>query len=412
MNTKLSSRLVTSPWRKDLVILYTVALLAGIAVGLFNPVISLKMKEAGFSDIVIGIASSLFFLGVIVVAPMAGYVARRYSLRAVLAIGLAVAGIGSTLFPMAQSLEHWILFRLVLAVGIGFYLIGGQSAVNTLAPKENRSLISGLYALSFGFGMGAGPMGGAALFSVDSKWAFYTCALILWLGVPMVMLGLQSETSKKLIPLERSQIRQMSVPLHAVFAYGVAESIFMSLFPIALVDRGLTVTEMSIAFSIFVLGGLISTLPITRLADIYGQGRVLATCAATGTLGSLAMAWSNSAAATMAASILTGAALGPIFALALAIVGSLLPTEQLPAGSALFTIAFSIGSMIAPFFAALLISEWGSEHIFTLSSILFASLLIRILVNRPMPFNVPTGSHDLHETFAANGTAANGKAKQ
>jgi MFS family permease len=401
MNVKSSSQFITSPWRKDLVVLYAVALLAGTAVGLFNPMLSLSMKEAGFTDIVIGTASSLFFVGIIVIAPMAGYVARRYSLRKVLAIGLAVAGIGSALFPMAQSLEHWILFRLVLAAGVGFYLIGGQSAVNTLAPEKNRSLISGLYALSFGFGMGVGPMG-TAIFSAEPQWAFYACALILSLGVPLVMFGLPSERSKSLIPLERSQIRQMGIPMHAVFAYGVAESILLSLFPIAMVDRGLTVAEMSIAFSIFVLGGLISTLPVTKLADIYGQERVLASCAATGVLGSLTMALSSSTATTMVASILTGAALGPVFALALAIVGRLLPTEQLPAGSAIFTIAFCVGSAIAPFFAALLISEWGSKHLFTLSSILFASLLIRILANRTMPPNLPACSHDSYTKVAVN----------
>jgi MFS family permease len=389
MNVKSSSQFITSPWRKDLVVLYAVALLAGTAVGLFNPMLSLSMKEAGFTDIVIGTASSLFFVGIIVIAPMAGYVARRYSLRKVLAIGLAVAGIGSALFPMAQSLEHWILFRLVLAAGVGFYLIGGQSAVNTLAPEKNRSLISGLYALSFGFGMGVGPMG-TAIFSAEPQWAFYACALILSLGVPLVMFGLPSERSKSLIPLERSQIRQMGIPMHAVFAYGVAESILLSLFPIAMVDRGLTVAEMSIAFSIFVL------------ADIYGQERVLASCAATGVLGSLTMALSSSTATTMVASILTGAALGPVFALALAIVGRLLPTEQLPAGSAIFTIAFCVGSAIAPFFAALLISEWGSKHLFTLSSILFASLLIRILANRTMPPNLPACSHDSYTKVAVN----------
>ncbi|WP_010103733.1 MFS transporter [Verminephrobacter aporrectodeae] len=392
--------------RKDLVVLYAVALLAGTAVGFYNPVISLRMKEAGFSDTVIGAASSLFFLGIIIVAPIAGYVARRYSLRAVLAIGLALAGVGSTLFPMAQSLEHWILFRLVLSAGIGFYLIGGQSTVNTLASEENRSLISGLYALSIGLGMGIGPIGGAALSSFEPKWAFYACALVLWLGIPVVMLGLPSDASKKLVPLQRRQIQHMGVPLHAVFSYGVAESILMSLFPIVMIDRGLTIAEMSLAFSAFVFGGLISTLPITRLADMYGQERSLAACAAVGVLGSLVMTWSDSIAATMIASILTGGALGPVYALALAIVGRRLPAEQLSAGSAIFTVAFCIGSMIAPFFAALIISEWGSKHLFTLSSVLFASLLIRILVHRvgckaALP-DGPDVSHRLQIDQAAN----------
>jgi hypothetical protein len=151
MTTISSVRSLASPWRKELVILYVVALLAGTAVGLYNPVISIQMKEVGFSDTVIGAASSLFFLGVILVAPMAGYVARRRSLRAVLAIGLVLAGIGSMLFPMAQSLAHWILFRIILAAGIGFYLIGGQSAIHTFSPEENRSLASGLYALFLGW---------------------------------------------------------------------------------------------------------------------------------------------------------------------------------------------------------------------------------------------------------------------
>lgn len=97
--------------------LYGVAPLAGTAVGLYNPVISLGMEEAGFSDTVIGAASSLFFLDVVIVAPMAGYVARRQSLRAVLAIGLALARVGATPFPMAQSLDIWILFRLSLPQG-------------------------------------------------------------------------------------------------------------------------------------------------------------------------------------------------------------------------------------------------------------------------------------------------------
>ncbi|MDO4231857.1 MAG: MFS transporter [Lautropia sp.] len=204
-STSLSPQTNPTPWRRELLVLYLVALLAGTAVGLYNPVISLRMKEVGFSETLIGAASSLFFLGVIVVAPIASYIARRHSLRAVLAFGLAIAGIGSTLFPMAETLEHWMLFRLVLAAGAGFYLIGGQSAVNTPAPEESRSLVSGLYALSFGVGMGIGPMVGGALFSVGANWAFYACALVLWLGIPVALLGMPSEASKQLVPLGRSQ---------------------------------------------------------------------------------------------------------------------------------------------------------------------------------------------------------------
>jgi len=77
---------------------------------------------------------------------------------------------------------------------------------------------------------------------------------------------------------------------------------------------------------------------------------------------------------------LTGAALGPIFAIALAIMGRQLPATCLPAGSGLFTSALCLGSMIAPFLAAIIVDFWGSKHLFTLGSVLFASVLVRLLL--------------------------------
>lgn len=255
MISKTHSPAPTNPWRKDLMVLYGAALLTGTTVGLFNPMLSLKMKAMGFSDMLIGAASSLFFLGVIIVAPLAAYVARHQSLRTALLTGLTLASIGVSLFSLAQSLAQWLLFRLLLAAGIGFYMVGGQCAINTLAPRENISLVNGLYALSFGLGLGVGPMAGAALLAMQTPWAFIACAAFLWIAIPIVAIGLPKVKSAESVQLRGDQIKQMSLPLHAVFSYGVTESILMSLFPIVLMDRGLTLGEMGLAFSVFVLGG-------------------------------------------------------------------------------------------------------------------------------------------------------------
>ncbi len=107
--------------------------------GLYNAGISLRMKEAGFSDTVLGAASGLFFLGVVIVAPMAGYVARRQSQWGVLAIGLALIEVGATRFPMAQSLEHWSLFRLVLVAGIGICLMHVSRPRSLTPPYPQES---------------------------------------------------------------------------------------------------------------------------------------------------------------------------------------------------------------------------------------------------------------------------------
>lgn len=379
-----NSQHAASPFNRVLIILYAVSLLAGTSVGLYNPIIAVMMKNAGFSEMAIGGAASLFFLCVILNAPFAGFLTQKISMRVALALGLLLSGIASYAFTTANSLTEWLGYRAVLGVGIGLYLIGGQSAVNTFANNKNRTIVSGFHALAFGIGMGIGPILGTTLFEITPALAFYVCSGILFLGIPAVMLGLPLEVAQKPRALRREQIMKISLALHAVFAYGVAEAILMSLFPVFMLDRGYSMTTMSIAFSCFVVGGIISTIPLTKWADRIGQEKVLAFCAFFGVMGSMGMTMTTSPLLTMIASAITGACLGPVFALALSLVGRLLPRESLAGGSALFTISFSIGSMIAPWLAAMVMKEFGSLHIFTLSTVLFASLFLRLLVSYRM----------------------------
>jgi hypothetical protein len=46
-------------------------------------------------------------------------------------------------------------------------------------------------------------------------------------------------------------------------------------------------------------------------------------------------------------------------------------------------LAFSFGSLVAPWLSALIMRELGSVHVFTLSAVLFLSLLLRLLWRRP-----------------------------
>jgi MFS-type transporter involved in bile tolerance (Atg22 family) len=74
-----------------------------------------------------------------------------------------------------------------------------------------------------------------------------------------------------------------------------------------------------------------------------------------------------------------GASLGPVFAVSLALLAQLLSRDQLAAGTALFTTVFSLGSMIAPMSAALIMQYLGNEHIFSLALVLFSLLLLRLV---------------------------------
>jgi MFS family permease len=222
------------------------------------------------------------------------------------------------------------------------------------------------------------------LYAIEPVAAFALGAALLLIGVPAVLKELPPAQAEIHAP-RLALAGRLSLPLHSVFAYGVAEATLVSLFPVYLLQRGYSVGELSVAFSAFVAGGLLSTLPVTHLADRWRREPVLLGCALVGVLATLGLVHFSSVEWITACAVLAGASLGPVFALSLALVGATLSREELPAGSALFTAAFSLGSMVAPLLTGLLMARLGAEHVFSLTAFLFLGLLLRLMNRMRLP---------------------------
>lgn len=362
--------------------LYLVSALAGVAIGLFNPLISALLNERGVSELGIGLNASTFFAFTLLGAPLAGWLIHRIGTRGTIAIGIVLTAIAAMQLPWWHHQLAWFAARAVMGMGIGLYMIGGQTALNASVSEAQRSLVGGLHALAFGVGLGVGPILGGALYGASPILAFYLGGVLLLMGLPIV--GKHLPTLHAQTPSPRFDlVSRLSLPLHAIFAYGMAEATLLTLYPVFLLQNGYSVSGMSFAFAAFIGGGLIGTLPLGHLADRHGRERMLAICAGVGAVATIALAFAPSLPIAAAVSLLVGASLGPVFAIALGIVGQRLSREELPGGSALFTMAFSLGSLVAPWLSALIMRELGSVHVFTLSAVLFLSLLLRLLWRRP-----------------------------
>ncbi|MDV3243009.1 MAG: hypothetical protein LOY00_14785, partial [Methylocaldum sp.] len=75
------------------------------------------------------------------------------------------------------------------------------------------------------------------------------------------------------------------------------------------------------------------------------------------------------------AAFATGLTLGPVFALALALLARILSRADLPGGTALFTAAFAVGSAGGPWLSAWIMRHGGGQHLFTPSMALFGMLV-------------------------------------
>lgn len=364
-------------WTPTLRTLYVVSALAGVATGLFHPLTSVLLTQRGIDATVVGAVQSAFFLCVIVAAPWARALMQRYGARATLAWGLMLTALSAVLLPWSESLLSAVLARSAMGLGLGLYMIGGQCALVAFAPNTQRGLVSALHGLAFGVGLGVGPLAGTLLYGVEPWLAFGIGAATLCLGVPLVLGGLPALRLQAQAP-RYALARLLSVPLHAVFAYGVAEATLLTLFPVYLLQRGQSAADIGPAFAAFVVGGLLSALPLSHLADRVGREKVLLGCAVVGAAAAMALVWAQGLVLVSAMALLTGASLGPVYAIALAMMGQRLARQDLSAGSALFTTAFCLGSVIAPWLSALLMQHAGAQHVFTLSALLFVALALRL----------------------------------
>lgn len=361
--------------------LYAIAGLAGCAIGLFGVLVAALLARAGWSEVQVGRNGSLFFLCVALAAPLAGALMRRRDGRAVLGAGLALAAASAVAFPLLPGDATWTLLRASLGLGVGLYMVAGQTALAALAPQGRRGTASGLQALAFGLGVGVGPLVGAVIAPLSPALAFGAGALALLAGECLV-LRLPPLRAAVAAPAGPGSWRRVGLPLHAVFAYGTAEATLVTLFPVFMLHRGHDLAGTGMAFGVFVAGSLLSVLPVTRAADRRGAVPAIAGCAALGMAACIALTALPADTAAWAVALVSGvagAAVGPLFPLALSALAAALPADRQAGGSALFTMAFSAGSLCAPWLAGLAMRQWGEAHVFSLTTLLLASLMLHLL---------------------------------
>ena len=368
-----------SPFSPGLPALYAVAFLSGISLGLFNPFISAFMSQNNAGNILIGLNSTLYFFVIAVGTPIVAAGIRKLGLRQVMMLGFAIMALIPPLFPLSAEPSLWFLIRAVMGLGVCFYLISGQTAINFFCNDGNRAIANGLDALFFSLGFGIGPVLGGFFYKTSPEIAFSVGSIFMLGGILVVFFGLP-EKNIRFQPIKFGLFKQLSLPLQGAFAYGFSVSTLVSLYPSYLLQNSHDVEKIGFVFSVFMAGGLLATVPVTRLADRMSKYKVLAACTAVALVALLGMPFTENSTLILILAFIAGVGMTPIFPLSLALITSKLSVEDLPSGSALFTSAYSAGCTAGPILSATIMALLGDGYIFSLMLlffIVFAGLLFR-----------------------------------
>lgn len=366
-----------SPFSVGLPALYLVAFLSGISLGLFNPFVSTLMKEKGYDNIVIGANSTLYFFVIAAGTPIVASILRQIGLRKTMMLGFLLMGITAPLFAFTTQLSFWFIIRGVMGLACCLYLISGQTAINYFCNDQNRAMVNGLDALAFSLGFGIGPIMGAVAYNLSPKITFLLGSGLILSGIVVVFFGLPEKTVKFQKP-NFSIIQKLKLPLQGAFAYGFSVATLVSLYPLFLLEQNYGIERMGLIFGLFILGGLISTVPITHLADKMGKVKVLVGSVIIVIVSVFGLSLIENPMITPFLAFVSGVGMSPIFPLSLALIGSTVTLNELSSGSAVFTSIYSAGCTAGPILSAIVMTMMGTRYIFSLMLVIFVLFLLSL----------------------------------
>ena len=261
-------------------------------------------------------------LGYLAITSAAGWALRRFGTAALLTASAVAAAIGTGVFAATRS---WAV--LVLATVLTGAAGGGLDAgLNTAVALTGRTRLMNLIHAAFGVGAALGPLVVTAGLALTSSWrgsfvvllVLDACLVGVWLALRNAFAGLPRRPPRATPSTARSNSRPMlllSLSLALFFCYAGIEIAIGSWSASFLRDGPLRLSPAVAGLAVF---GYWAGLTAGRVgAATLGSRLSPRNAVRAGTVGTIAGAaaiWANLApAATVAALVLIGVSLGPIF---------------------------------------------------------------------------------------------------
>lgn len=382
---------------KALIGLYVVSFASGFSMGIFNPLISILMEQTGVDQILIGANSSMYYLIIGLASPLVALFIRRHKIKLAIFIGILLTTTATALFPFTSDIVNWFLLRAIMAVGVCLYMVAGQTGLNIYANNEKRGLIVALHGASFGVGFMISPVIGTFLYSLYPVYAFSYSAIVIFAAIFAVLFLLPKNVVNYQYNYSLNLFNRISIPLHGALIYGMLEGILVTLLPILMVRQAISISLVGLPLTLFMVSSGIGMIPVCYFSDKLGRNNMLFSAALIAVVTLIVSTLSSHPLVYILSAIALGLSVGTFFPLTLAMIGERLTHKEMHTGSSMFTGMFSLGCALGPFSAAVLISFFGEQHLFSL--VVFALIL---LVIRMTPTQLATYKTGLKRSEGLN----------
>jgi MFS family permease len=361
-------------------ILFTVLLLA-FGMSFVAPLIPLIIRDTGATASTIGQIASVYFLSFTLFTPLMGRFVDKLGSKKVILSGLFMYALSVFAMIFANSAWYFYLIRIFQGIGTACLFAPTESAINVLSSPERRSSNMGLYGVVFAAGFALGPFVGTYLFVFHHAVPFIFGTLFSLAGF-MVMLVYYNDVP---IPAKTTDIRLreflniLRVPLLAGLCYAVVEASIGSFLSLYLDNLGFKGASLGMAFTVFAVGGIVSPFPAGKAADRFGKLPSLYVLGALLGVTTFAFTITANYLVILLLCFSVGVVAGGLYPIALALIGDLIPPQQMGTANSTFSFLYGVGSVAGPACTGWVARLFGMNYLFypmTAASFIFVVITV------------------------------------
>ncbi len=372
------------------ILMSVLALIAGNA--LLNTLVPLRGKLEGFSSVSLGLLGSVFFAGMLTGTLLGPAIIRRVGHVKAYAIFSALAMIVAVAYPLVVDPWWWMGLRALIGFAFaGLYgVIDGW--VQGKADNEHRGQMASAYQFVHFIAVAAGQM----LLTVADPMQFTLFAFVGMLFALSIIPFSLSTTEPPALPesatLELGWLFR-NAPVSAIAALGIggASGSFWSLFPVFGSSIGMPTHEIAWFLTATIIGSAVAIWPIGRLSDRMDRRLVLAALIlAAGVIETVLTVFGRLPGLFMGTlGFLLGMVAMTQYSVAIAHANDRAQINQSVTIASGLLFLYSVGAILGPSLAALLMERIGPQALFLFMALTHATVLavtiFRIRSRAPAP---------------------------
>jgi len=378
--------------------------------GLINVLLTVRMDLDGFNTDVIGLVLSLYYVGMLLGALYSKTLIARAGHIRMFAGCVAVAAVSILICSLFSDGVLWGAMRLLIGFCNACAFTAMESWLSDGSSKDNRGKVLAVYnavvlAGLFGgqFLMNVASPGEATLFVVAG---ILLCASI----VPMVLSNNSGPLIENVESMSLLKLYRIS-PLGVVscVASGLIYSALFNLLPVFAGDHGIVDLQLSLYVGAAILGAFLLQFPVGYLSDSYDRRTVLLVLlaiSATMNVVVVALASAQAFSVLFVATAISAGIVACTYPLSIAEVFDRLRQNEMVAAMSSMILAFSVGGVLGPYSASIVMEYFGSDALFYYLAIVQLQLAVFVLYRMGARHALPINQQEQFVMQAAAVTAS------